>query len=223
MDRTVIAACFTIFLLLLTTGCVNEEDEHVEGSGDLIDLEYDYTGFTKVEFGMGFQLTMTHSVNYSVKLSVDDNVKEFLKVEKDVDTLIITLEEGNSYRDLTLEAVITMPDLESLWAYGGTFATVEDLDLDHDLSLQGNGGSHIVISGSVEDLTIVGDGGANFECEHLSAGDVDVELDGGSHATVNLTGSLTADVDGGSMLEYHGEPTETSISEDGGATVMKAD
>ncbi|MFC2024855.1 head GIN domain-containing protein [Chloroflexota bacterium] len=77
----------------------------------------------------------------------------------------------------------------------------------NELIANGSGGSHISLSGSAENIVIKGSGGSHFNLQDYSVSDADINLSGGSHASVNVNGTLNVDISGDSEVIYTGEPT----------------
>jgi len=192
----------------------------VVGSGNLVSEEKSFTDFTIVEAGWGFEIEITQSDLYSINITADDNMFDYIEISQTGDTLTIGLKWG-SYQDVTLRAEITMPDLNELEFSGGTQGNVRGFTSSHDLSLILSGGSTISLEGAANDLTISGSGGSHLYLSNFQVHDATVNLIGGSHATVNLDGRLDGDVSGGSQLKYIGNPTTVDVNTSGGSTVEK--
>jgi hypothetical protein len=190
----------------------------VTGSGDMVTQTFDYQGFTAIDAGYGFDIKITQGSQYSITVSVDDNVEDKLRVRKDGDTLRISLEQG-SYSNLNLEAKITMPSLNSLEFSGGTRGTVSGFKSTNDFNIELSGGSYVNIVGLAGDLTLDASGGSHFDLSDFTVNDVDANLSGGSNGSVYVGGTLNADASGGSHLTYYGDPKLGNIDESSGSTI----
>ncbi len=193
----------------------------IVGSGNIVTEEMKLGDFTMVEVGSGFEVEITQSISHSVNITADDNVFDYIEASKAVETLRISLKPGIVIYESTLKAEITMPELYDLQLSGGTHGTSKGFHSSHDFVLGLSGGSHINLEGSANDLLIKADGGSHLDLSDFPVHNVNVNLSGGSHATINLDGRLDADVSGGSHLYYIGEPTMGDISESGGSEVSK--
>ena len=212
----------------------------VVGSGELVTEEKDFTDFTIVEVGWGFEVKVDQSDSYSISIKADDNMFDYIEVSQTEDTLTIGLKWGYNYQNVTLRAEITMPNLYELEFSGGTHGTVEEFTSSHDFILELSGGSHlsgdfttsadaefilsggshlIKLEGAANNLIISGSGGSHLDLSDFTVHDATVNLSGGSHATVNLDGKLDGDVSGGSHLKYVGDPTTVDVNTSGGSTV----
>ncbi len=209
----------------------------VGGSGNLVTEEKDFTDFMIVEAGWDFEVEITQSDSYSVDITADDNLFDYLEISKTGNTLTIGMKRSVIG---TLEARITMPDLYELKLSGGSHGTLQEFTSSHEFSVDLSGGSHLSgdfttsedaqftlsggshltgLAGAANDLTISGSGGSHLDLSDFPAHDITVNLDGGSHATVNLDGRLDGDVSGGSHLKYTGTPTTIDVNASWGSIV----
>lgn len=191
----------------------------IVGSGTLDTENKAFTDFTIVEAGWGFGLEINQSDSYSINITADDNMFDYIEVSQTGDTLTIGLKWGYSYQDVTLRAEITMPDLYELKFSGGTHGTAEGFTSSHDFALSLSGGSTISLEGAASDLTISASGGSQLLLSDFHVNDATVNLSGGSSATINLDGRLDGDLSGGSHLKYVGNPIEVDVNTSGGSTV----
>ena len=212
----------------------------VVGSGKLTTKDFDFSGFTKVEAHNGFQVELTKSSTFSIELTADDNLHEYIEVSKSGETLEIGLEWGRSYRSVTLRAKITMPNLYRINLSGGSQASITGFNSSHDFSValsggskvNGNitsgdadfdlsGGSQVNLEGTANDLDVNGSGGSQLDLEAFPVDNADINLSGGSRATVNLDGTLDVNLSGGSRVTYVDEPTLDDINLSGDSRVNK--
>lgn len=212
----------------------------VTGSGNLIAENYNFSDFTKVEAHNGFQLELTKSSTFSIEITVDDNVKEDLEVNKSGETLRIKLKGTRVYSSVTLEAKITLPELYKIDLSGGSRADITGFSSSHDLLVELSGGSRVAgdiktgdvdfhlsggsqvnLKGTAEDLDVNGSGGSRMDLEAFSVDNADVNISGGGSATVNVNGTLDINLSGGSMVIYVGEPTMGDIDLSGSSTLRK--
>jgi len=230
--KKIVSICLLLFLFQYSfAGC--DYSREVNGSGEVITLQKDITDFTKLEITSTFTATVTRSEFYSVQLRLDDNLVGYLDVEKNGDVLTIDLVDTFSYRDVTLEADITLPDLEALSISGASSAVVSGFDFEHpfvcyvsgasaatgsmntgltDFNI--SGASSVELEGYGGDLTINGGGASTLSLGHFISDNADITLSGGARTTVNITGTIDAVLSGGSILYYYGDPIigDTALS-----------
>ena len=82
------------FLLCFLAGCsaIPGSGGEVTGSGTATVKRYDYSGFSSLRVDNAFSTTVNRGDAFSVEVSVDDNLIEYLRVELDGDTLHIGLD-----------------------------------------------------------------------------------------------------------------------------------
>lgn len=84
-----------------------------------------------------------------------------------------------------------------------------------------SGASSLELEGSANDIDIEVSGASRVKLSNFSVVDVNIDLSGGSDATVNASGRLDGDLNGGSKLNYIGNPTLGSINASGGSTISQ--
>lgn len=214
------------------------------GSGNLETEVYAFSDFTEVEISSAFEFEIEQSSSYSVNVTADDNVMDYLQVSKDGQTLKIGLRTGLGIFlgpvSVTLRASVTMPQLGGLTASGASrgtvsgFTSAEDLDITvsgasrvtgditaGNVEFGISGASTIQLEGSASDIDANVSGASRLNLEAFTVDNVDVNLSGASSGTVNLDGRLDANISGASTLWYIGEPTMGDISTSGASTVSK--
>jgi len=229
-----------LVVILLIAGFLSACQGVVLGSGDPETRSFDYTDFTRIEAHNGFQVEIIESSSYSIAVTTDDNVWKYLDVSKDGDTLIIEFEWNRSYTNVIKEAVITMPDIESLQLSGGSQGDIDGFGSSNDFSaklsggsrLEGtitagesklslSGGSRITLSGSSDNLIVDSSGGSRVNLEDFPVNDADISISGGGFADIRMDGILDANLSGGSKVIYTGNPKLGDMELSGGSTVSR--
>ena len=190
----------------------------ITGSGDIVTKTFDYQDFDAIDASHGFSLDVTEGDEYSISVSVDDNVLDRLNVRKDGDTLKIGLDPGG-YTRMNLVARVTMPSLNKIEFSGGTRGDISGFISTYDFEVDLSGGSWAIIDGSAGDLVIDASGGSHFDFSEFTVNDADVVLSGGSNGSVYVGGRLDADLSGGAHLDYYGDPELGTIETSSTATI----
>ena len=181
-----------------------------EGSGTLVTERLALSGFTGIEIGGSWEVTVRPGP-YDVQVTVDDNVVDDLRVEVRGDALHFGLRPQVRLRRVTLRAQVTMPTLDAVAVSGSGAATFSDFESRAlRLSVTGSGdvqGSGISVG--VMDAAVSGSGDITLEgCARESAsvsitGSGDVTLRGASDdeqpagaLTLQISGSGSADLGG---------------------------
>ena len=210
----------------------------IVGSRKLIEKPYDLTDFTAVDISNGASTHITRGDTTSVKITVDDNIADYVEVEKVDGRLIIGLKDG-SYKNITLKAEITMPALTGATATGGSQMSFEGFATDAALAFNTSGGASI--TGEIEggDTTVTASGGADVTLKgrgaklilnHSGGGRVDLSgfavkdaavlVTGGSDSEINASGNVTGSVSGGGQIKVNG-PAAVNVTANGGGRVLK--
>jgi len=235
-----------MLLVCSIAGCldVDEGDNNIliTGSGNLITMTFDHLNFKGIEIGGAFEADIIFSENFSIEIKIDDNIEEHVIVEKDTDVLMISLSKNVSYKDITNEVTIKLPDLEKIEISGAVKADIIGFDIDHSIEMNVKGASRLSANINTGDLDlniegasllnlegtggyadIIANGAANLDLEEFITGDTEVIADGASTVTVHPNGTLTGSVSGASMLYYVGDPTEVDVTVNDVSTVDKKD
>ena len=211
-------------------------------SGNLKTEEREFSGFTAVEVGWAFEVSIKQSSSYSVVISADEKIFDKIEVEQVEDTLVIDLDPGGiDPTGFVRKAEIKMPDLNKLILSGATRGTAEgfsnsnqfilevsgasSLDMNNinvgDAEIEVSGASTLDASGTAQDLRSRVTGASNMDLFNFPINNADIEVYGASQATINLDGALNANLSGASRLEYIGEPTLGDINRDATSTIEK--
>ena len=188
------------------------------GSGQVTTQQYNFTDFTAISASHGFNVQISQGNTYSIKVTIDDNLQQYVNVCKEGSMLMVELKSGG-YQTTQLKAEITMPDLANLQLSGGSVANAQNFNVSGNLGFDLSGGSRVTMSGQASDLTVAGSGGSNINLEDLQANDASVDLSGGSQSIVNISGRLNAELSGGSQLHYKGNPTLGNVDSSGGSII----
>jgi predicted nucleic acid-binding Zn ribbon protein len=193
----------------------------VVGSGNFVTEEKILSDFTIVDVGSGFNVEISNSSSFSVLVTADDNVMEYIEVSKSGDTLKAGIGWGTSFSSVTLKIKITMPEINRIELSGGSQGKIEDFSSTNPFVIDLSGGSQLTGQGAAGNLTIDASGGSKLHFASYSIQDAYIELSGGSEATINLDGALDADLSGGSTLYYYGDPTLGEIETSSGSQITK--
>jgi hypothetical protein len=240
MHRVTILAMLVavVALLIMPLGCFGSTG--ITGSGNLETKSENFTGFTKIEANNGFEVVVTKSSTYSVEITADDNVHKYIDVSKSGDTLKIKTDSGHTWHSVTLRANITMPDLHELDLSSGAHANVAGFSFTHDFTINLSSGSHVTgeidigdadfslssgshltLTGSADALEADGSSGSHFNLEEFALSNADVTLSSGSHADINVSGTLDVNLSSGSHVTYTGNPTMGNINVSSDSTLSK--
>jgi len=187
-----------------------------------------------------FDATIIRTDNYSVVFRIDDNIEEYLIVEKIDDTLKINLQPDKTYSKITNEVTITLPDIEALIVDGVSKANLSGFNFSHDLEfdingvsmlnanidtghidLQVDGTSTILLSGNGTTAYISVNSTSTVDLSNFKTTNTTVNIDGTSTVILNINGTLNGSVKGVSTLYYLGNPILENITSDKLSSIEK--
>jgi hypothetical protein len=233
-------------LLLLALGAAlmavacDDDDDAIQPSGNTVSESFDFADFDAVSLSRAFEADVERAAEFSVQVTIDDNLRDRLVVEVRGDTLHVGLEPGTSVRGgATLEARVALPKLRALDLSGASrvrlsgFDDADDVDIDASgasrvsgelttgaVRLRLSGASSAAIVGSAETAMFEASGASNFDLADFIVGTASVELSGASRAEVHVTEEITqVEASGASRLVYRGDPRVGAIDSSGASTI----
>ncbi len=242
MKRTIIivVAIVVVVAAVVTVVALRGWPGGLVGSGNLETEEYAFSDFTEIEIGNAFEFEIQQSSSYSINVTADDNVMDYVQVSKDGQTLKIGLGRVTWFGPATLRASVAMPELLDLTVSGASrgtvsgFSSTEDLDITvsgasrvtgditaGNVEFEISGASTIQLEGSGDDMVADVSGASRLNLDDFTVSNADVDFSGASSGTVNLNGRLDANLSGASRLWYIGEPMMGDINTSGASTVSK--
>lgn len=239
--RKMMVFAAVVMVVVMASGCM-VGGQFVEGSGRTVTKDYDFSDFSKLQVGSAFKLDVRQGDSYSVSVTVDDNMEEFLDVKQTGDTVQIGLEPRVSlgFRNMTLKATVTMPELSGLDISGAARATMTGFEMTKDVAVEASGASKLSGDLSAGELTVKASGASTVEIEgratglraeasgastlrleNVQTGDARVNASGASRISVNASGELTGDASGASTVEYEGKPASVRVDTSGASNVRQ--
>jgi hypothetical protein len=242
--RSRISTVHSLALTLLfvpLTGCVTwNSGNGITGSGRALTREFDLAGFTRVAAGSAFHVRISQGAHFSVTVTVDDNLVDYLDVSRSGDTLRLSLKPNVNIRNATLKAAVIMPELTGLDLSGATGTTIAGFSSEKPLAVELSGASHlrgdiqsgdvrfgvtgaatVELRGGAGHLKIKASGASTVNLEGYATKDTAVQADGASHVTVNANGKLEATASGASSIRYVGKPVSIQSHTSGASSVRR--
>jgi len=168
------------------------------GRGPVETRSLNFTGFTKLDVSSTFKVEVVRDVSYSVSVTTNENIFDYLDFSKDGDTLKMQLKNG-SYTIASLKARVTMPDIVSLEVSGASSGSLSGFTSNGALKLAASGASSIELNGiKCGDVTTSVTGASKIKGS-LESGNASVDISGASNATLSGRGqNLNVTVSGAS-------------------------
>ena len=173
------------------------------GSGNFETEKYAFANFTEVEISDAFKFEIEQSSSYSIDVTADDNVMEYVRVSQDDQTLKIglgrdlhigpvTLKIGlgilPNLASVRLRASVTMPQLRNVIISGASRGTISGFNSTDDLAIDVSGASKVTGDITAGDAAIDISGLSMFTGD-IAADDVAFDISGAS--TIQLDGSAS--------------------------------
>jgi len=212
----------------------------ISGSGHVVTRDERISGFDRVDAGHTFRVDVRQGERFGVVVRIDDNLLDYLVLEKQGSTLNIGLEPNRSYRRYTAEAEVTMPELAGLGLSGASQGTVTGFssgktlrirvsgasqlrgDIEAgDTWIEVSGASEMTLKGSADDLDVNASGASVVDLADFSVRDADLDASGASKITVDASGTLNVDASGASMVTYLGSPRMGRVDTSGSSSVRR--
>ncbi len=207
MKRKIAVILVAALIPGLVAGCGFE----ITGSGNLQTEDFAFSDFTRVDVGSTFEVEILQAASYSVSVTADDNLFQYIQVSKEGETLKIGLRPFSIFGHRTLKARVTLPELNGVELSGASRGTVSAFSSNHDLDIQVSGASSL-------ELADISCGDASFDVSgastvtgELSAANAGFDVSGAS--TIQLEGSagdITADVSGASRARFAAFPVNNA-------------
>lgn len=195
----------------------------LSGSGQPLAQTFALQDFNRVSAGHTFDVDITRADTYSVKVTIDDNLTEFLEVVREGETLVLRLEPGYRYTSINLKAEITMPRLRQVSLSGASRADIAGFAADDDLRLEVSGASQAELAGlSTGALNFQISGASRVTGEVLAEGNALFNVSGASQLTLNgRVRDIEAEASGASTLELLDFPARDVNVEVSGASTVR--
>jgi len=239
-----VSALIVVFVII-STGCIDQKEQDsnqnkIIGSGIINTINMDFKDFTIINLDSVFKTTIIKSDNYSIIFRIDDNIEEYLIIEKIDDVLKIELQANKTYHDITVDVTIALPDIEAILIDGASTAYISGFDFSDDMQFTINGAS--MLNGNLDtghlDLIVYGSSTFSLLCNGTTAGlfvkgsgtvdlgdfrttNTSVNIDGVCTVILNVNGTLSGCVKGVSTLKYYGNPVLEIINSDELSTIEK--
>jgi len=189
------------------TGCGEGTMDTVRGSGVVEIRNLNYSGFTRVENGSfvrqstSFDINISYSNEFSVSVTMDDNLFEYLEISRSGNRLKISMDGDTrySYADILVE--ITMPEVDGVDFSGAVSGSLSGFTSQRPLEIRMSGASDITVDDMVAGDLALDISGASSLKGTAYIEDGDFEISGASIITLRGSGDLiVADVSGASGL-----------------------
>jgi len=208
---------------------------------DIIEKEYDYRGFSKLDLGSAFSVEVTQGSNYKVTIMYTKNLEGRIKCSVDGNQLKLGMKGGSSSKN-SPKALIQMPELKGIDASGAVTVNLvefkgEEINIDisgastlkgklsyNSLKMESSGASSSEIEGDVNTARLDLSGASNISGKAFTVnGEFVLNCSGASKITMTVDGDMHMKLSGASSFDYYGQGTILSEEVTGASDIHKMD
>ncbi len=240
-----ISGSIAILLLFVTLpSCHGWWMGTVNGNNHVISEKRSVAGFSKVSLAGPFDVELTPGEEYAVSIETDENLMEYINVDKDGSRLKIKVREGVNIRSRNgIKIKISMPRTDAVdFAGSGTFHVNGTIRNDEKVNISMAGSAsfegafscpetkfEIAGSGSINasgqtrtsEIDIAGSG--DYLGDELLAEEVKISIAGSGKAHVYASTKLNISIAGSGDVFYKGKPADIKQSVAGSGNIQAAD
>ena len=202
----------------------------IQGSGNLVSEVRDFPSFTSVHIATAGTVLMTQSDTQNVKVTVDDNLMQYIRLTVTNSVLIIDIEPNYSLKNMHLTVDISLPELHELHtssagnfvgqnlfsctemrlfssSAGNIFLNLDANYLYTNLSSAGNAS----LSGTVSTHDAVVSSAGGLHAFNLTTDTTNITLSSAGNGEVYVNDLLNATLSSAGSLYYKGHPVINAI------------
>jgi len=226
---------FGIFISTIIASCNNS----IKGSGVVVTSIRSTPEFTGVISRGSFNVYLTESPTYEVKIVADDNLVSHIETTVNNGILTISFKDNINIRNSArLDIYISAPHIERIDLEGsGNIETTNKLkakelmlimngsgkivvnDSCETATVQLNGSGNITLTGQAKNQTISLSGSGNINASGFATENTIANLSGSGSINVWSTKSLNAHLSGSGSIFYSGNPDSVTKDLSGSGTI----
>lgn len=221
-----ISIIFVVFIIAFGA-CKYMGGKRVTGNGHVITQQRNITDFNAVELQGSFTVYVSQGTSYDVKVEADENLMEYIIVEKDGDELEVHYKNNYNIRSSSpVKVYVTAPNYSQL-AVSGSGKLVSQTKITNasqlNIDIAGSGDANLEVDAPTVKAEISGSGSAllkgstrTFNGEIAGSGKLkaydllsensDVDIAGSGDAEVFASKQLDVNVAGSGNVNYKGNP-----------------
>lgn len=199
----------TVLLMIASVACADDFrsfDDAVRGSGAIVSVSRDVSGFDEIEILSSGRLIVTVDGEESLSIEADDNLIEFLTSDVDGDRLSLGVRSATGIspsREVVYRVSVSL--LRSVVVFGSADVTAVGIH-GGEFSVAIFGSGRADLQGSTERLDVHIPGSGSVDADDLDAVDAVVTINGSGSVVVKVAQSLDAMVTGSGTIRYFGSP-----------------
>jgi hypothetical protein len=198
----------------------------VRGSGEMVNFSIDAANFIGIDIYGGFEVIFRRSPDFSVNLSIQENLFEHIEVDVRGGNLRVrTIENIRTDAGFTPRLYIDAPSIERAVFAGAVNArdwddirtesfslnasgavNVEFFIVAESINIDVAGAANLVLSGDAHSLELVVAGAANVEAFGLVLYEAVIDLAGAGSVDINASNYLDVNLSGVGTVNFMGNP-----------------
>ena len=217
-----------LFLTIaLLASCRFAFNKTMEGNTNIKTEQRNLSGFTGIEVGGPFQVTVTQGTDYKVMVTADDNLLPYIETRQNGETLEISEKDNFNLRGTKgLQVMVQLPEVRELTLAGsGLISATSTLksnskigislagsgkiqaELDApEISFDLGGSGTATLSGQTRKMNITIGGSGDCVAEALKSENCSVTIGGSGTAKVYASQTLDVSIGGSGNVLYAGQP-----------------
>lgn len=173
----------------------------LSGSGNVETRSYNLSDFEEIKISSTYKYEISHSDIFSVTVTTDDNIFDYIDISQDNKLLAIGLKPISIHGSITLEVAVQLPTLKYLEASGATSGTVSGFTTEEE--------TKIILSGA-----------SRLTLDQITSGSGQLDVSGASRVGGSLeTENLKVDISGASRVELEGKCSVLDARVSGASTL----
>jgi len=238
--RTITISIFVIFISTTVMSCfLDNHTIHV--AGDVKKVKKDFSNFTSVCVGSGFDLIIKQDGTESVEIEANENLFQHIIAEQTGGSITFRAQNNTNFSsDRVIRIYVSAKTIEAISGSGGSEIKIIDqlksknlavelsggselkaeIECDN-LALEVSGGSEVSLTGKSNRFTVSCSGGSEIKAKNLTIENLTAELSGGSVVDVLVNGEVVVEASGGSSVNYTGNGVIKAADLSGGSEINK--
>ncbi|RED49460.1 head GIN domain-containing protein [Seonamhaeicola aphaedonensis] len=213
--ESIIKTLVFLFIPIVVLSCSNDI---LYGSGDLKSERRDVPIFSKIKSEGVFEVFIDQGTTQSLEIIADDNIIHKVKSKVVNNELILTL-DNDTYRNINLQAHITVNTLSSIKNFGAGNITILGFSEIERLNVLNSGSANIVLEGSGDYMNLTNEGSGNIMGFDFIINNGDFDIEGSGNIEINCSNSLDITIEGSGNVYYKGQPTINSNINGSGSVI----
>jgi hypothetical protein len=203
MKKLIFAITLTLFATIVSA--------QLKGSGKTVTKKYDYQNFDAINFDdIDGKIELTMGLTWSITITIDDNLLPLLsfKENKTNRSLSVFFKGNNDNKmyieDTNVRIKITMPSAMAIHHAGNSSLIVANLN-ENQCSFENLGNASTTLLGTISNIDIKNNGNGTVNASNLMAKTAKVKSIGNGNVTVNISESITGNINGNGDIYNKGK------------------